>query len=77
MYPLLAEPPDLLIKNDTNNVNDPPEGCAEEKNDRSNNANHVVRVNTLYKSVYRPNKIKCGNTKNKLNDPRKIVKCLD
>ena len=74
---MLAKPPNLLVKYNADKIDKPYEGCTEEKNDGNNDSNSVLSIKALDKSVYCPYDIESGKTKNNLNNPRKIVKCLD
>lgn len=73
----LAEPPDLTVENYTDKVDKPQKWSTNEKNDRNNNSYVVLCLYASEKSVNIPYDIECGNAKNNLHDPGKIVKCLN
>ena len=76
MY-VLAEPPNLLVNDNADKVNEPYKGSADEENDGNNDSNCVLSVYALDKSVNCPCNVKYRKAKDELKYPRKIVKRLD
>ena len=74
----LAEPPDLLIKEKTNEVDCPPEGNSyKKKYDCNNESNGVVSIKALDDTVNPPNDVECGDAEDELQDIGKLVKSFD
>ena len=73
----LAKPPDLLVKKNTNKVDEPYEGSTEEEDDCNNDSYVVLCIDTLQKSVNCPNDVKCGKAENELYDKRKPINCFN
>lgn len=74
---LLAEPPNVLLNYNADKIDEPYEGCAEEKNDRKNDSNYVASNQALEKTVNCPNDVESGDAKNEFNNPGKIVHNFD
>lgn len=70
----LAEPPNFAIKDETNEVYDPKEGCiAENKNNSNNDAENIICINTFDDAIYSPENSSNGQTKKNLHKQRKII----
>ena len=74
---VLAEPPNLLVKNNTDKVDEPYDVNEEEEDYRNNDTCCVLNVQASEKTVYCPNDVEPGNAENEFDDPRKIVNSLD
>jgi hypothetical protein len=74
---LLAEPPNVLFENYAEQVDEPYERYAEEKNDRKNDSNCVACNQALKKTVNCPNDVKSGDAKNEFYEPRKVIHSFD
>ena len=73
----LAEPPNLLIYDNANKVDEPHKRSTEEQKNGYNDSESVLNINAFYKTINSPNDVKHRDTKNKLNDKRKIVNSFD
>ena len=73
----LAEPPNLLVNENTDKVDKPNEGSKEEEDYRNYDTYSVLCIKALDKSVNCPNNVESGNTKDELYDKGKLIKCFD
>ncbi len=72
-----AEPPNLLIYNNANKVDEPYERSTEEQYDRNNYSDCVLSIKTFEQTIYCPNNVEYRNAKYELNNKRKIVNSFD
>lgn len=73
MYRLLTEPPNFIIQDYANQVENPYEGCTEEKHDGKHDCQRVICFNATKKSVNGPYDVEYGDAENEFDDPRKVV----
>ena len=73
-----VKPPNVILEEYAEQVDDPHEGDANEKKDNCDNyAYHIVLVKALADSVDPPNDVKSGDAEDELYNLRQIVKGFD
>ena len=74
----LAEPPNLLVENNTDKVDYPEERrSANNKNSAKNDTENVFSLYAFDYTIKSPENRNTGKAKNNFYDPRKIVDCFD